>query len=363
MPDHVVLVLATSTGGVGSHVASLVRGLVAAGMRVTVCGPDATDQTFGFTALGAGFRSVGIANGVRPLADAGALLALRRSLPGASVVHAHGLRAGLIGRVATPRNTPYVVTWHNAPLGKGLVRLAQSGLERLVARGADVTLAASRDLLERALYVGARDVRLHPVAAAGLPPPERSPAQVRAELGAGERPLVVAVGRLHPQKGYDVLVPAAARWRNLQPPPLVAVAGDGPLRDELTRAISRTGAPMRLLGRRTDVADLLRAADLVVLPSRWEARALVAQEAMAAGRPLVCTAVGGLPDLVGDAALLVPPGDVDALDAAVRRLLGNPGRRTELGRRAVAQAATWPTEADTVAHAIAVYSELAGGQV
>ena len=79
-----------------------------------------------------------------------------------------------------------------------------------------------------------------------------------------------------------------------------------------------------LLGHRTDVADLLAAADLAVVTSDWEARQLFAQEALRAGVPLVATAVGGLPELVGDAAVLVPPGDVDALDAAVRRLLDDP---------------------------------------
>ena len=78
--------------------------------------------------------------------------------------------------------------------------------------------------------------------------------------------------------------------------------------------------------------DLLAAADLAVVTSDWEARQLFAQEALRAGVPLVATAVGGLPDLVGDAAVLVPPGDVDALDAAVRELLGRPGGARGLRR-------------------------------
>ena len=93
---------------------------------------------------------------------------------------------------------------------------------------------------------------------------------------------------------------------------------------------------MTLLGHRTDVADLLAGADLAVVTSDWEARQLFAQEALRAGVPLVATAVGGLPELVGDAAALVPPGDVDALDAAVRALLDDPAARAELGRRAPA---------------------------
>ena len=76
------------------------------------------------------------------------------------------------------------------------------------------------------------------------------------------------------------------------------------------------------------------------------------------GVPLVGTAVGGLPELVGDAAILIAAGDVDALDAAVTALLDDPRLRADLGRRSSEQAATWPTEADTCREVAAVYTEL-----
>jgi glycosyltransferase involved in cell wall biosynthesis len=106
------------------------------------------------------------------------------------------------------------------------------------------------------------------------------------------------------------------------------------------------------------VADLLAAADVVVLPSVWEARSLTAQEALRAGRPLVATAVGGLPDLVRDGALLVPPGDPTALAAAVRSLLVDPAAAAALAARGAQVAAGWPTEDDTAAQVAAVYAEL-----
>jgi glycosyltransferase involved in cell wall biosynthesis len=116
--------------------------------------------------------------------------------------------------------------------------------------------------------------------------------------------------------------------------------------------------PVRLLGRRDDVADLLAAADVAVLPSRWEARSLLAQEALRLGVPLVATAVGGVPELVGDAAELVPHGDAVALAAAVSRLLSDPVRRAELAAAGRAQASTWQTEDETVAQVLSVYDEL-----
>ncbi|MDG4798391.1 glycosyltransferase family 4 protein [Micromonospora sp. WMMD1082] len=358
----VVLLLASSTGGVGQHVRALTRGLTAVGEPVLVCGPAATQDQFDFVAAGARFQPVEIPPNLTP-ADARAVTALRRLLAAerVSVVHAHGLRAGLVAVLARPA-APLVVTWHNAVLAGGLRGSLSRLAERVVARGARVTLGASADLVARAAALGATDARLAPVAAPDLPAPRRRRAAVRAEFAVtADQPLILSVGRLHPQKRYDVLVDAAARWRERNPPPAVVIAGSGPAYLPLAARVSAARAPVTLLGHRTDVADLLSGADLAVVTSDWEARQLFAQEALRAGVPLVATAVGGLPDLVGDAAVLVPPGDVDAVDAAVRELLDDDAGRAELARRGAARAATWPTEAATVAQLAALYAELAAG--
>jgi glycosyltransferase involved in cell wall biosynthesis len=350
----VVLVLGPSTGGIGAHVRMLVDGLVGRGFPVRVCGPPATDTLFGFAAAGAAFVPV-------PIAGAGgdprSAVTLRRTAHGADVIHAHGLRAGTVAALAGRR--PLVVTWHNAVLAPAGPRRRVLALgEAAVARAATLTLTASPDLARRACELGGRDVRYAPVAAP-RPVVRRSRDDVRAALGLDDdRPLIVSVGRLHPQKRLDVLVEAAARWPDLRP--LVAVAGDGPEEDRLRRLAAQRRAPVRLLGRRADVPDLLAAADLVVLTSRWEARALVAQEALILGRPLVATAVGGLPALLGPGARLVPPGDVDALDVAVRALLSDPVERAALAARGRTRAGTWPTPEDTVDQVVAVYRELTG---
>ncbi|BCJ35550.1 glycosyl transferase [Actinocatenispora thailandica] len=356
--DRVALVLPTSTGGIGRHVGSLAAALVRDGHPVRVLGPREVAERFDFGA--AAFRPVPISAGLNPARDLPALAALAAGLRGADVVHAHGMRAGLLAALARPRSAPLVVTWHNLlpNNGSGPRQRLLAALERRLARSATVHLCASDDLVDRVLRLGGRDVRPAPVAAPSLPPPRRDAAQVRAELGAVGRPLVLSVGRLHQQKGYDLLVDAAARWRGVEPRPLLVIAGDGPERAALTDRIAATGSPVTLLGHRDDVADLLAACDLAVVSSRWEARQLFAQEALAAGRPLVCTAVGGVPGLVCDAAVLVPAGDGDALAGAVEALLADPARRSELAARARDQAARWPTEADTVAQVEAVYAEL-----
>ncbi len=327
---RVLLVLATSTGGVGQHVLGLQQRLADRGADVRVACPASTQQVFGFP------RHVPLEIGSRP-APVRDLRALRRlRAEPADLVHAHGLRAGSVAALAG-RGRPLIVTWHNAQLGGGP---AGAALERLVARRADLTLAASADLAARARALGAREVRVAPVAAPALRPTGRDP-------GLGS-PLVLAVGRLHPQKGYDVLLAALPRLGDA----VVAVAGDGPLADELAAR-----APgVRWLGRRDDVADLLRAADVVVLPSVWEARSLTAQEALRAGRPLVATAVGGLPELLGDGAVLVPPGDPQALGDAVRALLDDPAAAAALARRGRDVAAGWPDEDDTAEQVADAYA-------
>ncbi|NES16522.1 MULTISPECIES: glycosyltransferase family 4 protein [Micromonospora] len=359
-PGSVALVLASSTGGVGQHVRSLARGLTEGGASVLVCGPAATQDQFDFTATGARFTPVEIPASPTP-ADARAVAALRKALADTpvDVVHAHGLRAGLVAVLARPA-APVVVTWHNAVLARGVRGGLSRLVERIVARNVRIALGASADLVERTAALGAADARLAPVAAPALPAPRRRRAAVRAEFGVGpDRPLILSVGRLHPQKRYDILVDAAARWRTRNPAPAVVIAGSGPAYLQLAARISAARAPVTLLGHRTDVADLLAGADLAVVTSDWEARQLFAQEALRAGVPLVATAVGGLPELIGDDALLIPPGDVDAVDVAVRDLLDDDARRAELARRGAARAATWPTEADTVAALVDVYAELA----
>lgn len=364
---RVHLVLATSTGGVGQHVASLVEGLVAADARVTVAGPAATEELFGFGARGARFVPVEIGAGLDPVADARATRRLRAALRGpggaraTDIVHAHGMRAGLVARAARPLGAPLVVTWHNVLMSSAGVKGRVLGAaEKAVARGADLSLCVSDDLVARVLRLGGRDVRFGPVPAPPLPPAARDAAAVRAELGAGDRPLVLSIARLAPQKRVDVLIDAAASLAQRDPKPMFVVAGDGPLREELAARIAANGAPVTLLGHRKDVADLLAAADVVVGTAEWEGYPLFAQEALRSGTPLVATRVGGVPHVTGDAAVLVAPGEVEATAAAIARLLDDAGERERLAAAGRERGAGLPTVADAVGQVEAVYRELTG---
>ncbi|MGX4733085.1 glycosyltransferase family 4 protein [Kitasatospora griseola] len=367
---HAVLVLAAATGGIGAHVRSLTQGLVAHGVTVTVCAPEGTDRRYGFSAAGARLHTVDITPTSGARSDAVAIGELRRAFTGADIVHAHGLRAGLLADLALRTagrfpgirpETPLVVTSHHALLATGLERRLQRLMERRVVRAADLVLGASSDLVARARELGATDARLGPVAAPPMPPAALDRAAARAALPGGDdgRPVVLAIGRLVAQKCFALLLDAVPHFAAPGGPmPHVLLAGDGPERQALAERVRAERLPVEVLGHRDDIAELLAAADLVVLSSRWEARSLVAQEAMRAGVPVVATAVGGVPELVGDAAVLVPFADPRALGGAVRELLGDERRRAELADAGRAQARTWPDEAATVAQVLSVYDEL-----
>ena len=172
---RVTHVIATSTGGVGQHVRSLVERLPGLGWDVTVVGPPETEAAFGFRAAGASFLPLDVAASPRPGRDVAAVRRLRRLSRGADVVHAHGFRAAAFAGLALgrrrPGRVPLVATWHNAVLATGPRRRLLAALERLAARRADVTLGASHDLVARARALGSPDARPAPVAAAPLPHP------------------------------------------------------------------------------------------------------------------------------------------------------------------------------------------------
>ncbi|MFC7219407.1 glycosyltransferase family 4 protein [Streptomyces polyrhachis] len=358
-PLHAVQIVGSGGYGTGPHVRSLAAGLVARGVRVTVVATPKAERLYGFTAAGAQVARLPVGPG----GELRTLAVLRAACAGSDLVHAHGLRAGVLARaVLTGRRTPLVFTWHTKAEDEGLRARLMPPLERRVVRASRVVLGASTELMDRARSRGARDARLAPIAVPAPRMPvrltEQARQKARAELGAVDRPLLLAAARLEPDHGHGELLDAARGWRSLDPPPLLAIAGEGSQRGTLQRRIDTEGLPVRLLGRRDDLPELLAASDVAVLAGAWEARPLLAQEALHAGAPLVAAAVDGVAELVGEAAELVPHGDAPALAAAVTRLLASPERCRALAEAGRRRAASWPTEDDTVAQVLAVYDEL-----
>ena len=387
---HVAFVVGTTSGGTGAHVRMLAAGCARRGMAVSVFGPASAAAVLQAGALpGVAFVPVEFGDRPRP-GDVAAVVRLRRGLLSGAVgvAHAHGLRAGALTVLALAgprvRRPAIVVTVHNAPpQGGGAPALVYRFLERVVARGADLVLCVSPDLERRMRSAGARRVGRAVVPAPGTPavgtpggerppvPPAPGGGHPPAPAGDlpapgghppapdGGRPVVFAAGRLAAQKGFGVLLDAAARWRDLEPEPRLVIAGDGPLAGELRARAASLGVRAEFPGQRDDVPALLVSAAVFVLPSLWEGQPLVLQEALRAGVPVVATRAGGIPDLTGeDAALLVPPGDATRLAEAVRAVLRDPGLAARLRAAARERAAVLPSEDEAVAAVLACYADL-----
>ena len=347
-PLSTVQVLGTGRGGVGEQVGTLAAGLVARGVRVTVCAPAESARAYGLTETGA--RHVPVPR----RADPAGVAALRTACTGADLVHAHGLHAGLRAALALRgRRTPLVVTWpaHRQPSARPALRRM---LERRVARAATVVLGASPAVVDRARARGARDARLAAPRPGGALPERKK----RAELGAVGRPLLVTTEALELDRGHDVLLDAARRWRDLDPAPLLVVAGEGALRSRLQHRIDTEHLEVRLLGRRDDVPALLAAADVVVLPAGAAGEPDAVRAALDAGVPLVAADRGGHPDLAGDAAVRVPYGAADALATAVVQLLADPARGRPSAAPGGRGTTGGPTEDGAVAQVLSLYDEL-----
>src|SRR5699024_966577 len=273
-----------------------------------------------------------------------------------------------------PTETPAATSGpHTRARAQGVQAKAETRVETMRARAADLVLGASTDLVDRAKDLGADDARFLPAAAPQVEPvsaeaASAARARLAAEYGFDEGAVIVlAVGRVARQKNYPMLVRALGRLREAGDAEsalvvLIAVAADAAVLAEVRTQYEQLGPASALpalhfLGARDDIAELAATADVYVLTSVWEARALVLQEALIAGKAIVATATGGSPELVGDAGLLVADDDDRALAEAVAELASDPARRAELGARARARAAQLPDEREVADKLVSLYTE------
>lgn len=266
------------------------------------------------------------------------------------ILHTHGGVAGLYGRLAARKaGTAAVVhTVHGIhylhyrnPAAKGAYIL----LERWLSRSTDAVVFVSVADMERAARLKlARPPKSRLIRNGVRPTPPESlgdAAAVRAQLGAVGKPLIVAVSRLHRQKGMEFLLRAVPLVRSEVPTVRVVVAGGGPLEDRLGAEIKalRLEDNVSLLGERKDALSILAAADLFVLPSLWEGLPYVLVEAAALGKPLIATDIDGVREVIksGVTGMLVQPRDPGALAAAILFLLKERTLAARLGEAARAE--------------------------
>ncbi|WP_181768758.1 glycosyltransferase, partial [Streptomyces albidus (ex Kaewkla and Franco 2022)] len=298
------------------------------------------------------------------------------------IVHAHSAKAGLAARLALRGRVPTVYqphAWSFEAVEGRTARLARSW-ERWAARWTDRLLCVSeaeRRTGEKAGVTAPWAVVRNGVDLSSFASPSADSSQqdiraaeratARAALPALEEvpadaPLVVCVGRLCPQKGQRTLLSAWAQITAQVPGAWLVLVGDGPDREELSER-----APERVLfaGASDEVNHWYGAADLAVLPSLWEGMALTPLEAMACGRPVVVTDVGGARECLPpgqEEDCLVPAGDHRALAEAVTKLLGDPGLRDFLGEAARKHVRADFDVRQTAASVLRLYRELLGAR-
>jgi glycosyltransferase involved in cell wall biosynthesis len=265
---------------------------------------------------------------------------------GVRLLHATGIKGTLAARIAA-RLIGGRTLLHVHDLNEP--GAAVSALQRLVSQPADAAVCvsqAARHLTVSGYHVRPERVR---VVRNGIPlemlrgAAAGARGRVRSELGIEpERPVLAIIGRMHPVKGHRELISMLPAIVRRIPQALLLVIGDGPERascEELARSLGMS-PHVRFLGRREDVPRLLSGIDLVLMPSRSEGLGLAAIEALAAARPVIAFAVGGLPEVVVDGlnGRLVPPGDCEAFASAVVETLRDSGRRSSYARGAASSA-------------------------
>jgi len=264
------------------------------------------------------------------------------------VLHTHGGIAGFYGRSAARRvRTPAVVHTlhgiHYLHYRNPLLRRLYVFLERKYSRSTDrLILVCQSDLRQARRHRLAPEEKMTVILNGTDFRPELGAdgiARRRGELGwLPDRPVVGTVARLHRQKGVVNLLRAAPQILSTFPEIKIAVVGDGPQSGSLRREAQRLGLEGRLLflGERKDAASVMALFDIFVLPSLWEGLPFVLVEAAALGKPIVATAVDGVPEILedGKTGLLVPPKDPSALADAVIRLLKDKKEAYRLGAMA-----------------------------
>ena len=336
------MVVRPAAGGIRRHLATLLANLDRDRFEVTLFAP----ADFADFAKEAGVPLVALAIAPRlaPFRDRAVIRELTRHLRGNfDIVHAHGVRGAWIGSLSASRvPLPCLFTAHNlVPRLSLLPRLGLNVTARSCVRIIAVSKAVSASLQQNGVDGGKIVVIPNGVEIA---PFDASFDAATFRVGIDippDAPLIVAVGRLAPEKGFDILLRAFPLIQSKIPDARLILVGAGPEQANLTKLAEGQPA-IHFAGHQSNIVPFLRSADVVAIPSRQEGQGIVALEAMAARKPVVASRVGGLAETLveNETGLLVPPANPAELALALVSLLKDSGRRTEMGhagRRRVEQ--------------------------
>jgi glycosyltransferase involved in cell wall biosynthesis len=332
---------ALARGGAEEHVLTLLRGLDRARFQpLLVCAPEALAKLRADVPADVEVVPLRVRGELRPALRLARVLRGR----GVDVLHAHQFYSSLFAapvgwlcRVPVIVETPHVrEQWRKGWLKSRYVvdRMAGRFVDHYIA----VSEANARYLIhEKRLPAAKVTVIANGCDVERFDPARRPPPGLRRALGFGETdPVLLVVGRLEAQKGHAVMIEALPLVRRRFPQARLVCLGEGSLRGPLEAQVQAAGLQeaVRFVGFRAPVDDWLALCDLSVLPSYYEGLPLAAIESLAAGKPVVATAVDGTPEVVVHqrTGLTVPPGDALRLAEAICRALGDPLWRQEAGR-------------------------------
>jgi glycosyltransferase involved in cell wall biosynthesis len=261
---------------------------------------------------------------------------------GARVLCCHGYKADLLGAIAARRAGIPVLAVSRGWTGEDWKVRLYEGVDRLALRWVDAVVCVSQGQARKVLDAGIRGERV--VVIPNAIRAERFTArrqdtrrQLESLFPKKPRWIVGSAGRLSPEKGFDVLIEAARRVVDEEPAAGFVIFGEGVLRAELQRKIDECGLNQNFLlgGFRKDLDTLTPCFDVLVMTSHSEGLPNVLLEAQAAEVPAVCTAVGGIPEVLTDGVngFLVPDGDAGSVADKVLLILRSGGERQEKGKR------------------------------
>jgi glycosyltransferase involved in cell wall biosynthesis len=368
-----MLVAPPAAGGLARHVIFLADGLSQDGYEVAIaCEPD------GLIAEAASEREIPL-YAVDCATDGGASKTALQSIKlaqavadfGTQLLHSHSFGASIVGAMASlvARGVGFIATFHNYPPGTATMvpeHVGQRwGLGVVVQRAHRIITVS--EALRRDLVTGFPDAMQKcltiPNGIDTGAAPTRDADEVRRGLRIREEvPLVGVVARFAPQKGIIEFLEAARLIVNAHPSACCVIAGDGPLMQEAEDRRAELGLTeqVEFLGHIDWARELLGALDLLVIPSVSEGSSVVAMEAMALGKPVVATSVGGVPEVVldGETGLVVAPSDPQGLSKAVGDLLADPDRARTMGERGRVRARAHFDIADMLERTKAVYADV-----
>ncbi|WP_214659160.1 glycosyltransferase family 4 protein [Candidatus Formimonas warabiya] len=389
---NILHVVRPAEGGMKNHVLSLLKHLDKEKYHFVLCCPDGEEWGSLLSGTGVQVRECPLKGEISPWSDVHSILKLVNMIKSLNidVVHTHGMKAGLVGRIAGQlvRSSgkiggghrpfaspgPYLIsTVHNSIYQYALPEYQKrflSTLQKYLARQTDKFVTVSQALkTEIMAWEGIQEKNIE-VIYNGIPVDsftKKSSPYLKIRLGLNPiTPVVGTVARLAPQKGVEFFVQAAFLVSQIIDTVQFLVVGEGPLKKELQRQAERLGLRGKIIftGHYADVSEIYPLMDVFAVPSLSEGLSITTIEAMAAQRPIVASAAGGIPELIShrQTGFLVPPGDHQALAHGILELLKRPKWSEKLAKAARQKAQAQFTIEQMVRQTDDLYQQIAGGR-